>query len=134
RVALAGAALEVAQLQIKVAEVLPPDHRKRLVGRDAVLAVAGSARRGLVFDRLRVRQRRDGEQHNREYGASARRHQHVSHPPQPSGSFFTTGDAGFPSSQKKTGPWSRLCGQLVGPAGVQSVVNAIRVLPRLESI
>ncbi len=53
-VALAGAALEVAQLQIKIALVLAPDHRPRLVGGDAVLAMTRGAGLHLVRDGLRA--------------------------------------------------------------------------------
>src|SRR6266852_6010556 len=64
-VALAGAALEVAQLQIKIALVLAPDHRPRLVGRNAVFAVAGRAGLHLVLDRLGDREwsRRERRNH-----------------------------------------------------------------------
>ena len=47
---LAIAELVVAQLQIKVALVLAPDHRDQLVDRHALLAMAGGAQRGLILD------------------------------------------------------------------------------------
>ena len=50
QIVLARAALEVAQLQIEIALVLPPDHRRLLVDGDALFAMAGGAKLRLLGD------------------------------------------------------------------------------------
>ena len=52
-VVLARAGLVVAQHEIEIALVLAPDHRRGLLLRNAVLAVAGRAQLRFLFDRLR---------------------------------------------------------------------------------
>ena len=54
-VVLAVAALVVAQLQIEIALVLAPDHRRGLLLRDAVLAVAAGAQRAFSSTRVGAR-------------------------------------------------------------------------------
>src|SRR5262249_47470610 len=55
-VVLARAGFEVAKLKEHVAEILPPDdrHRKGLLGRRAIFAVAGGADLRFFFDGLEV--------------------------------------------------------------------------------
>src|SRR5215470_15422163 len=73
RVALAGAALEVTQLQIEVALVLTPDYRPGFVRRNTVVAVTAGTNLRLLVDRLRGDRTRDGikSDKNRGYGGSA---------------------------------------------------------------
>ena len=106
-VVLARAALVVAQLEIEIALVLAPDHRRGLLLRNAVLAVAGRAQLRFLLDRLRS----------------------VMEP--------AAGACRAIAHMKKTGPSGPVCvtpmAVRVLLRRIQSNVKAMMLLPRLKS-
>ncbi len=109
-VVLARAALVIAQLQVGVALVLTPDHRGRLLLRDAVLPVTGCAELCLLRDRIGASC--GGEEKER-----------------------SEDDEGQGTDEKRAGPcgpaFARNEPRLLSDSRHQSSVKAMMVLPRL---